>query len=168
MKKVLAVAVMIWMLVTVMFVPVNVMAADTSVMGTILKTDVEATVYQDMSEESAITAVLEPGTVVLVTEEDGEGWSRISTQEITGYIKTEYLVSVGSSDEMDLEFEQIRNNYHMLFNELQQIEKQRSQTKMWGMVIALLTIGIFAAGIIPVIKKNREDEKDRIQTGTKQ
>lgn len=168
MKKVLEMTVIIWMLIAVMLAPVNVMASDTTVMGTILKTNVDVTVYQDTSETSAIAAVLESGTVVLVTEVDEEGWSRITTQEITGYIKTEYLSSLGSSDEIDREFEQIGNNYHMIFNELQQIEKQRLQTKVWGIVIALLAIGIFAAGIIPVIKKNKEDEKDRIRTETKQ
>lgn len=168
MKKVLAITVMIWMLIAGMFVPANVMAADTTMAGNILKTDVDVTVYQDTSETSDIVAVLGSGTVILVTKVDEEGWSRVTTQGITGYIKTEYLASIGSSDEMDKEFEQIGNNYHMIFNELQQLEKQRFQTKVWGIVIALLTIGIFAAGIIPMIKKNRNDEKDRIRTETKQ
>ena len=80
----------------------------------------------------------------------------------SSYIKSAHLVPLVSSEEMDLEFEQIGNNYHMVFNEVQQVEKQRSQTKMWGTIIAALTVGVFAAGIIPVIKKNREDEKNRI------
>ena len=120
-------------------------------------------VYQEASETSAVTAALDAGTAVLVTDDDaGEGWCRILVRETTGYIKSAHLVPLVSSEEMDLEFEQIGNNYHMVFNEVQQVEKQRSQTKMWGTIIAALTVGVFAAGIIPVIKKNREDEKNRI------
>ncbi len=100
--------------------------------------------------------------MVLVTDVDaGEGWCRISVKETTGYVRTGHLVPLVSSEEMELEFEQIGNNYHMVFNEVEQLEKQRSQTKMWGAVIAVLTIGLFAAGILPVIRKNREDEKNR-------
>ena len=156
MKKVLiTTAAVIWALLAAVSVPVNA-AETTTVAG-----DVD--VYQEASETSAVTAALDAGTAVLVTDDDaGEGWCRILVRETTGYIKSAHLVPLVSSEEMDLEFEQIGNNYHMVFNEVQQVEKQRSQTKMWGTIIAALTVGVFAAGIIPVIKKNREDEKNRI------
>ena len=54
----------------------------------------------------------------------------------------------------------------MVFNEVQQLNRQRSQAKIWGTVIAVLTAGVIAAGIIPVIKKNRNDEKNRTDTET--
>lgn len=73
-----------------------------------------------------------------------------------------------SSDEMSQEFEQIGNNYHMVFNEVEQLNRQQSQARIWGTVIAVLVIGIFAAGIIPVIRKNKEDEKNRQHTETMQ
>ncbi len=160
MKKVLiTTAAVIWALLAAVSVPVNA-AETTTVAGTVLKTDGDVDVYQEASETSAVT---DAGTAVLVTDDDaGEGWCRILVRETTGYIKSAHLVPLVSSEEMDLEFEQIGNNYHMVFNEVQQVEKQRSQTKMWGTIIAALTVGVFAAGIIPVIKKNREDEKNRI------
>ena len=163
MKKVLiTTAAVIWALLAAVSVPVNA-AETTTVAGTVLKTDGDVDVYQEASETSAVTAALDAGTAVLVTDDDaGEGWCRILVRETTGYIKSAHLVPLVSSEEMDLEFEQIGNNYHMDFNEVQQVEKQRSQTKMWGTIIAALTVGVFAAGIIPVIKKNREDEKNRI------
>ena len=147
MKKILIMmTAVIWTLLT-MSVPVNA---------------VDMEVHQEADETSEVTAVLEAGTVVLVTDVDaGEGWCRISVKETTGYVRTGHLVPLVSSEEMELEFEQIGNNYHMVFNEVEQLEKQRSQTKMWGAVIAVLTIGLFAAGILPVIRKNREDEKNR-------
>lgn len=162
MKKVLiTTAAVIWALLAAVSVPVNA-AETTTVAGTVLKTDGDVDVYQEASETSAVTAALDAGTAVLVTDDDaGEGWCRILVRETTGYIKSAHLVPLVSSEEMDLEFEQIGNNYHMVFNEVEQLEKQRSQTKMWGAVIAVLTIGLFAAGILPVIRKNREDEKNR-------
>lgn len=156
-------AVVIWMLLTVMAVPVNAAETNTTVAGTVLKTDADLEVYQEASETSKVIAVLDEGTVVLAMDENSEeGWCKISVKEMTGYIETGHLVTLGSSEEMDLEFEQIGNNYHMVFNEVQQLEKQQLQTRIWGTVIAVLTVGMFAAGIIPVIKKNRENEKNKM------
>ena len=161
MKRVLIAAAAIWMILAAMFAPVYAAETDTKVAGTVLKTDIEVEVFQEASEASEVTAVLDAGTAVLVTDSTEDDWCRISVKEVTGYIKSGHLIPLSSAEEMNQEFEQIGNNYHMLFNEVQQLEKQRLQTKMWGVVIAVLVAGIFAAGIIPVIKKNREDGKNR-------
>ncbi|MDE6919840.1 MAG: SH3 domain-containing protein, partial [Lachnospiraceae bacterium] len=118
MKQVLiTTAAVIWALLAAVSVPVNA-AETTTVAGTVLKTDVDVDVYQEASETSAVTAALDAGTAVLVTDDDaGEGWCRIQVRETTGYIKSAHLVPLVSSEEMDLEFEQIGNNYHMVFNE---------------------------------------------------
>lgn len=161
MKKVLTMTVALWALLAAMFITVNAASADRTAAGNVLRTDTDTEVYQDASEASGLIAVLDAGTVVWVTDDTVEGWCGISAKEVRGYIKSEHLVLLDSSDEMNLEFEQIENNYHMLFNEVQQLESQRRQTRIWGSIIALLTVGIFAAGIVPVIKRNRKDEKNR-------
>lgn len=163
MKKILVMAVAAWTLLAAMFLPVYAAeTTDTSVIGTVMETDADVNVYQKASETSEVMAKLKAGTMVLVIDDAEEGWSIIAVNETTGYVRTEHLSSQ-SSDALDKEFEQIGNNYHMLFNEVEQLNKQNTQTKIWGAVIAVLVIGIFAAGIIPVIKKNRKDEK---KTGT--
>lgn len=164
MKRILIAVSVMWMLLAAMYVPVN--AADTTVAGTVQKTNTDVKVYQGASETSDVIAELEAGTAVLVAEDGVEGWCRISVGDVTGYIKAEYLVAFYSGDEVDQEFEQIGNNYHMVFNEVQQLNRQRSQAKIWGTIIAVLTAGVIAAGIIPVIKKNRNDEKNRTDTET--
>ena len=166
MKKGLITAAVIWMLLAAMFVSANAAEPDTKVAGTILKTDMDTEVYQEASETSEMAAVLEAGTVVMVIEDTGDDWCKISVKEVTGYIKSGHLIPLNNSEEMNLEFEQIGNNYHMLFNEVQQLQKQKSQTKIWGTVIAVLAVGVFAAGIIPVIRKNRDDGKNRTKSET--
>ena len=161
MKRVIIMTVMVWTLLAAMFLPVCAAeTTDTAVIGTVMRTDVDVNVYQRASETSEVTAELKAGTVVLVVDDSVEGWSSISVNETVGYIQTKHLITLGS-DEINQEFEQLGNNYHMLFNEVEQLNKQM---RIWGTVIAVLVIGIFAAGIIPVIKKNREDGKKR--TGT--
>lgn len=162
MKKVLMMmAVAAWILL-VAAVPVNAEEADNAVAGTVRKTDADIRVYQETSETSAGTAMLDEGTVVLITDENvGEGWCRISVREVTGYVRSEHLVPLSDSAEIDLEFEQLGNNYHMVFNEVQQLEKQRLHTRIWGTVIAVLVVGVFAAGLVPVVRKNRENGKNR-------
>lgn len=161
-------AAVVWTLLAAMVAPVNAAEADSAVAGTVLKTDADVEVHQSASDSSKVITVLETGTVVVVTEDDGEGWCRISAGEITGYAEADHLVQLYSSDEMSQEFEQIGNNYHMVFNEVEQLNRQQSQARIWGTVIAVLVIGIFVAGIIPVIRKNKEDEKNRQHTETMQ
>lgn len=165
MKKVFVMAAVMWILLAAMFQQEYVYAeeTDSKVIGTAMKTAQDANMYQKASEASEVTAALKAGTVVLVTEEVGEGWSMISVNETVGYIRTEHLETLGG-DEINWEFEQIGNNYHMLFNEMELLKKQKTQAKIWGTVIAVLIIGIFVAGIIPVILKNRENDKKK--TGT--
>lgn len=163
MKKGLMMAAMICMLLAGMFMPVSAAETDTADVETAMKTDTDVKVYQSASETSKVVAELKAGTVVLVTDDVREGWSRISVNEISGCIQTGHLVML-TSDEMNQEFEQIGNNYHMVFNEVEQLKKQRTQARIWGAVIAVLVVGIFAAGIIPVIKKNRENGKNKTKT----
>lgn len=167
MKKIFVMAAVMWALLVAMFGQVSVYAeeTDSKVIGTAMRTDQDVKVYQEASEASEVTVELQAGTVVLVTEDAGEGWSRISVKEAVGYIRTEHLETL-ASDEINQEFEQIGNNYHMLFNEVELLRKQKTQTRIWGIVIAVLVIGIFAAGVIPVIMKNKENEKKK--TGTVQ
>lgn len=162
MKRVLAIAAVMWALLIAVFMPVSVMAADTITIGTVLKVEKDTNVYQEASETSGTVAVLKADTAVYVTDNAVDGWCGISSRELSGYVKTESLIPLTDSDEMNLEFEQIGNNYHMIFNEVQQLKKQHSQEKIWGVVIVLLVAGIFAAGIIPVLKKNGKNEN----TGT--
>lgn len=163
MKKVFVMAAAIWMLFAAMFLPVYAAETGLTVIGTVMKIDTDVDVYQRASESSEVTAKLKAGTVVLVTEGTEDGWSMISVNEMAGYIRTEHLETLGS-DEINQEFEQIGNNYHMLFNEVEQLKKQKTQARIWGTVIAVLVIGIVAAGMIPVIKKNRENEKKKTET----
>lgn len=67
-----------WTLLAAMAAPVSAAEADSAVAGTVLKTDADVEVHQSASDSSKVITVLETGTVVLVTEDDGEGWCRIS------------------------------------------------------------------------------------------
>lgn len=159
MRRVLSIVAVLWALLIAMFMPVSVLATDTITIGTVLKTEKDTNVYQEASETSDTVAVLKAETVVHVTDDTIEGWCGISSKELSGYVKTELLIPIADGDEINLEFEQIGNNYHMIFNEVQQLKKQQSQEKIWGAVIVLLVAGIFAAGIIPVLKKNKKNGK---------
>ena len=64
MKRILIAVSVMWMLLAAMYVPVN--AADTTVAGTVQKTNGDVKVYQGASETSEVITVLEAGTAVLV------------------------------------------------------------------------------------------------------
>lgn len=79
MKRVLAIAAVMWALLIAVFMPVSVMAADTITIGTVLKAEKDTNVYQEASETSGTVAVLKADTAVYVTDNAVDGWCGISS-----------------------------------------------------------------------------------------
>ena len=57
------------------------------------------------------------------------------------------------------EFEAIEQANRLLITELQYVEKQKKEKLIWGIVIAVLVVAIFAVGIVSGALKNMEQKK---------
>lgn len=89
------------------------------------------------------------GDFVFVTGETADGWYRAIYQDKTGYIPSASL-SLQEMDVAALDEEMARTEEEAKFV-VEVVERYRSQarrSKIWGGVIIVLVLGIFATGII--------------------
>ncbi len=60
---------------------------------------------------------------------------------------------------LDEEFRSVQEANRMAYQEAENAEKQASSEKMWGIVIAVLVVAIFAVGIITTLAGNKGKKK---------
>lgn len=142
--------------------------------------------YESPDENSEVVGELSAGTPVISGEKNADGWIKVSYQELTGYTKFETVQVVydttlkqnetadstaidnsqaADTTALDQEFEQIANQNALIINELEYDKSQRRQKTIWGIVIAVLVVAIFAAGIISAVKKNKKEKGQEEETG---
>lgn len=122
----------------------------------VFETSAQTELYEEASDESKIVVSLETGTVVF-TVEDAEGsWCKISAGDNIGYIKVEYLKTIGEQDLINQEFEQNMNDNHMIYDEIQKLEEQKTQSEIWGRIILGLIITMLVIGGILSWKKMKK------------
>lgn len=108
----------------------------------------------------------EPGATIFVTGETGNGWYVVSYQGKTGYINKnssqELLEAVEFDIEgLDAEMAAMEEESRLIIEVTERYRAEARRSKIWGAVIVLLVIGIFATGIISTAqaeKKKNEGE----------
>ncbi|MBD5537654.1 MAG: hypothetical protein HDQ99_18760 [Lachnospiraceae bacterium] len=148
MKRLLAMAGTGLMMLIALRIPVYADGLDEITGNMVLETSTRADLYEEASDEAKVVASLEAGTVVFTLDNAEHNWCRISAGEYTGYIKVECLKTIGDQDLINQEFEQNRNYNHMLYDGIEQPEKQETRTKMRGGLVLGLTMAVLAAGSI--------------------
>ncbi len=156
MKKLLAMAEIAIIAMFFLRMPVYAANLDEITANMVLETSTQADLHEEASEESNVVISLDAGTVVFTTENAENNWCKISVGEKTGYIKTEYLKTLGDLDLINQEFEQSMNDNHKMYDEIQQLEEQKSQAKMRENIIIGLAIVVLAVGGVLVKKKSRK------------
>ena len=63
----------------------------------------------DPSTDADVIKLLNPGTAVEMLEHDPDGWSKVSADGKTGYIKSEYLTEAGNFEAELLEWAAVKN-----------------------------------------------------------
>lgn len=152
MKKLLAVAGVI----ALVFFRLSVHAAnlDEIAENMMFETSVATDLYEETSVESEVVTSLEAGTVVFTTENVENNWCKISAGEYTGYIKVEYLKTIGDQDLINQEFEQSMNDNHKIYDKIQQLEEQKSRAGIRENMILVLTIVVLAVSDVLIKKKS--------------
>lgn len=105
------------------------------------------------------------GASVFVIGEDGD-WYKVYYQGQEGYItKRDVAEEVQSQEFVDAlneEMQAVEAENKMIVEEIERQRSERKNSIVWGAIIAVLVIGIFATGIISSIKVNRKD-KDNLE-----
>lgn len=130
-----------------------------------LMTATEKIEAKEKPEQGAETLLsFEAGAVIYVTGETENGWYQISYQGQTAYVEKKVLQEQEMDTEaMDAELKAQEDESRMIVEEVERYRAEAKRSKIWGTVIVLLVIGIFAAGIISTMQG--EKEKKSGETG---
>ncbi|MBP3477833.1 MAG: SH3 domain-containing protein [Lachnospiraceae bacterium] len=113
-------------------------------------------------EQAESVHTYEAGDSVFVTGETANGWYQVTYQNVIGY------VPVSSLTEMELDVEGLDEEFRVEEEEgklvVEVVERKRAEIKrarIWGTIIVVLVIGIFALGIFSAIKANKADKEEQ-------
>ena len=121
----------------------------------------------------------EAGAFVLVTGETEDGWYIVNYQGVTGYIdKNTPLDSDTESDAdtsgdsdvqqevlleqeidveaLDAEMEAMQTETQIIVEAVEREQEEARRSKIWGTVIVLLVIAIFAVGIVSTVRAEKK------------
>lgn len=112
----------------------------------------------DPDESSETIHSYAEGENLFVTGEM-DGWYQVRYQDLTGYVAkegvTEMNVNVAALDE---EFAVEEEEGRILVEEVERQRDEAKRTKIWGAVIVVLVIAIFATGIVSTMKASKKME----------
>lgn len=160
MKKLITMAGVIAVMFILRCLPVYAADLEQVTENMVLETSTETLLYESPTENSAVIATLPQGTTVITISQAENGWCEVFQKDMTGYVRLEQLKSIGDKAALDQEFRQNADNDEMLMNELERIRSQKLRSRIWGTIIVVLVVAMFAVGIFSAKKKNEEEAMD--------
>lgn len=107
-----------------------------------------------------VVITYESGASVFVIGETKDGWYQVSYQDKEGYVKKSALTMQEFDVEgMDKEFQQIEAEGKLVIEEVERYRAEAKRSRIWGIIIVLLIVGIFATGIISTTRIEKEKRK---------
>lgn len=107
-----------------------------------------------------VVITYESGASVFVIGETKDGWYQVSYQDKEGYVKKSALTMQEFDVEgMDKEFQQIEAEGKLVIEEVERYRAEAKRSRIWGIIIVLLIVGIFAIGIISTTRIEKEKRK---------
>lgn len=120
---------------------------------------------QEPDEQAEVVVSYDSGVPVYVTGETANGWYRVLYQDKVGYVRTAELTAQDMDiSGLDEEIDAVEMESKMVIEEVERYRSEAKRSRIWGTVIVLLVVGIFATGIISTVKagknnKNKETEE---------
>lgn len=153
-KKILA----IWILCTLAFsIQITAYAEEETIPANRLVRLTEDTDIKDTADDNAATVgSLSAGTGVISLEKSSDGWVNIKYQDIQGYVRISAVTTEPESG-LDAEFDEISNHVMLLFETYQYAISRKKQRFIWGTVIVLIVIAMFAVGIVSAVVKGKKE-----------
>ncbi len=114
-------------------------------------------------EDSAeVIRSYQKGDSVFVTGETADGWYRVVYQDKEGYIP-QHVLSVQEIDvaALDEEMARTEREARLVVETVERYRTDARRSKIWGSVIIVLVLGIFATGIISGIKSSKGKEEQQ-------
>lgn len=121
----------------------------------------EAVEAKETPDDSAKTVITyENGVPVFVIGETKDGWYKVSYQDKEGYVPKSVLTMQEFDVEgIDREFQESEAEGKLVIEEVERYRAEARRSRIWGIVIVLLVVGIFATGIISTTRIEKEKKK---------
>ena len=105
------------------------------------------------------------GDMVYVTGQTEDGWYIVYYQDQTGYIDAASTQGAFTAVTVDVDMlnagmAEEEETSRLIIEETERYRAESRRSKIWGAVIVLLVLGLFATGIISTVRSEREEEKD--------
>ena len=127
----------------------------------------------------------EAGDSVLVTGETQDGWYIVYYQGMTGYIAqntpggqntlgdadtSQGVLAVQEIDieALDAEMDALQQEDKIIVEEVERYRAEMRRSRIWGTVIVLLVIAIFAVGIVSTVRAEKKKKEDQGSSGDQQ
>ncbi len=125
----------------------------------------DVTVRKEPDRKSKTAGKLEAGTPVVVSEDEKDGWCKVKNQTLEGYVQTSDLQTVNAenAEALKQEFGVNEEFDSMVLEEYDYQQRQRRTSIIWGVVIGVLVIAIFAVGIVSAIHSNKAEQGEEEQ-----
>lgn len=115
---------------------------------------------KETPDDSAGTVVsYHAGDSVFVTGQTADGWYLVRYQDITGYVHADQVA------EQTMDIEALNDEFAVEESEgtlvVEEVERHRIKTRrsrIWGVVIVLLVLGIFVTGIASTVRSGEKDD----------
>ena len=115
--------------------------------------------YEEAKESSAVLRELKKQEIV-VPVEYGIPWVKVSIGELTGYVKSEYVQAESPDPAVSREIAEQEAYNTELIDEMDRLLAEQKRSRIYGIIIICIIVGIFAAGIASTVvgKKNAGKE----------
>lgn len=124
---------------------------------------VDAKIEPNDNAETAFT--YEEGSLIWVTGETEDGWYIVIYQGETGYINKNIAQQALAEEEIDVEaldeeFAEQELESKIFVEEVERYHTEVRRSRVWGTIIVLLVIGIFAVGIVSTFRAEKMKKED--------
>lgn len=140
---------------------VSVYAQEIAQTSRIMTSQQEVEMKADPDESAETIYTYSAGDSIFVTGEMS-GWYQVRYQDLTGYIQQDEVTEMNMDvTALDEQFAQQEEEGRMLVEEVELQRDEARRAKVWGTVIVVLVIAIFATGIVSTMKgaKRMEEKK---------
>lgn len=111
--------------------------------------------YERADEESAVLLQLHAQDVVMQIE-TGSVWVKVRTGDVVGYVMSGYVQIENPDPAAAREFQQQEVYDAEFVNEVVRLTKEQRQSRIYGCLMILAIVGIFAAGIVSTVLPRRK------------
>ena len=136
-------------------------AAETELKENILlKTVTETIVYEQPTTESNQIYTFQADAPVMCMESQNGDWVKVKYQDIEGYVLAKD-VTLFIQEGIDQELEEKNNENNLMFAEITYLKNEKQEKLIWGIIIGVLIISIFAVGLASTILNSTKDIKKK-------